>query len=120
MVKSPRGPAGKPGKNGKDGVVEFVAFGSNVQARRGGTAHLTFQIKNKTAGVLRGAKVSADSLAKGTDSVAVDTIKAGRSGTVTLDLQIGRNASLGRHRVQVQLKAGGHAVTQTVVVNVTH
>jgi uncharacterized protein YjiK len=119
----PQGPAGKNGKNGKDGkdgVVEFVASGSTAQARRGGDAHLTFQIKNKTAGALRGAKVSADSLAtKGTDSVAVATIKAGHSGSVTLDLRIGRNASLGRHRVKVELKAGRHTVTQTVTVNVT-
>ena len=49
----------------------------------------------------------------------MDTIKAGHSGTVTLDLQVGRNASLGRHRVKVELKAGGHTVTQTVVVKVT-
>jgi uncharacterized protein YjiK len=118
----PQGPAGtngKNGKDGKDGVVEFVASGSTAQARRGHVAHLQFRIKNKTAGVLRGAKVSADSLAKGTDSVAVDTIKAGHSGTVTLDLQVGRNASLGRHRIKVELKAGGHTVTQTVVVKVT-
>jgi uncharacterized protein YjiK len=117
--QGPQGPAGKNGKNGKDGVVEFVASGSNAQARRGGTAHLQFKIKNKTAGSLRGAKVSADSLAKGTDSAAVATIQAGRTGSVTLDLEVGRNASLGRHRVKVELKAGGHSVTQTVVVKVT-
>jgi len=119
----PQGPAGKNGKNGKDGkdgVVEFVASGSTAQARRGGDAHLTFRIKNKTAGALRGARVSADSLAgNGTDSAAVDTIKAGETGSVTLDLRVGRNASLGRHRVKVELKAGGHTVTQTVVVKVT-
>jgi uncharacterized protein YjiK len=116
----PQGPAGKNGRNGKDGVVEFVAAGSTVQARRGGHAHLQFQIKNKTAGVLRGAKVSADPLAtKGIDSVAVGTIKAGHSGSVTLDLDVGRNASLGRHHVRVELKVGGHTVTQTVTVKVT-
>jgi uncharacterized protein YjiK len=115
----PQGPAGKNGKNGKDGVVEFVASGSTAQARRGGTAHLQFRIKNKTAGALRGAKVSADSLAKGTDSVAVDAIKAGHSGSVTLGLRVGRDASLGRHRVKVELKAGGHTVAETVVVKVT-
>jgi hypothetical protein len=64
--------------------------------------------------------VSADSLgAKGSSSVAVDTIKAGRTGSVTLDVQIGRNASLGRHRVRVELKVGGRTVTRTVVVKVT-
>jgi uncharacterized protein YjiK len=119
----PQGPAGKNGKNGKDGkdgIVEFVASGSTAQARRGGDAHLTFQIKNRTAGALRGAKVSAGSLASnGTDSAAVGTIQAGRTGSVTLDLRIGRNASLGRHRVEVALKAGGHSVTETVTVNVT-
>jgi hypothetical protein len=118
-----QGPAGKNGKNGKDGkdgIVEFVASGSTAQALCGGDGHLTFQIENKTAGALRGAKVSADSLAtKGTDSVAVATIKAGHTGSITLDLRIGRNASLGRHRVKVELKAGGHTVTQTVVVKVT-
>jgi uncharacterized protein YjiK len=116
----PQGPAGKNGKNGKDGkdgVVEFVASGSSAQARRGGTAHLTFKIRNKTAGPLRGAKVSAAALgAKGTDSVAVATIRAGRTGSVDLDLRVGRDASLGRHRVKVELKVGGHTVTQTVVV----
>jgi uncharacterized protein YjiK len=121
----PQGPAGKNGKNGKDGkdgkdgVVEFIASGNDAQARRGGTAHLTFRIKNGTVGALRGAKVSADSLAKGTDSVTVDSIKAGHSDTVTLDLQVGRHASLGRHRVKVELKAGRHTVTQTVVIKVT-
>jgi uncharacterized protein YjiK len=119
----PQGPAGKNGKNGKDGkdgVVEFIASESDAQARRGGLAHLQFRVKNKTAGPLRGAQVSADSLAaKGTDSASVDTIKAGRSDTVTLDLHVGRNASLGRHRVKVELTAGGHSVTETVVVKVT-
>jgi uncharacterized protein YjiK len=116
----PQGPPGKNGKDGKDGVVEFIASESDAQARRGGLAHLQFRVKNKTAGPLRGAQVSADSLAaKGTDSATVDTIKAGHSDTVTLDLHVGRNASLGRHRVKVELEAGGHSVTETVVVKVT-
>jgi uncharacterized protein YjiK len=119
----PQGAAGKNGKNGKDGkdgVVEFIASESTAQARRGHAAHLKFRVRNGTAGALRGAEVSASSLgAEGFSSVAVDTIKAGQSGTVTLDLQVGRNASLGRHRVKVELKAGGHAVTQMVTVKVT-
>jgi uncharacterized protein YjiK len=119
----PQGPAGKngkTGKDGKDGVVEFVASESDAQARRGHVAHLKFKVKNLTVGALRGATVSAPSLAaKGSDSVAVDTIKAGHSDSVTLDLEVGRNASLGRHRVKVALMAGGHTVTQTVVVTVT-
>ncbi|HEX4305465.1 MAG TPA: lamin tail domain-containing protein [Solirubrobacterales bacterium] len=114
------GKDGKNGKDGKDGVVEFIAPGDNAQARRGGTAHLKFKIKNGTVGALRGATVSADSLgANGNSSVAVDTIKAGRSETITLDLAVGRNAPLGRHRVEVDLKVGGHTVAQTVVVTVT-
>ena len=116
----PQGPAGKNGRNGKDGVVEFLATGSNAQARVGQSAHLKFRVKNRTAGDLRGARLSASSLGvKGTSSVAVGTIKAGRNEAVTLDLAVGRNASLGRHRVKVELKVGGHTITQAVVVKVT-
>ncbi|HVV89504.1 MAG TPA: lamin tail domain-containing protein, partial [Solirubrobacterales bacterium] len=115
----PQGPAGRNGRNGKDGVVEFTASSSNAQARRGHVAHLRLRIRNGTAGALRGARVSAPSLGvKGTSTVAVDPIKAGRGDTVILDLAVGRNASLGRHRVKVALKAGGHTVTRTVVVDV--
>jgi hypothetical protein len=118
--KGPAGRNGKNGKNGRNGTVEFVAAGSNAQARRGRVAHLRFRIKNQTVGVLRGAKVTAGSLAvKGTDSVSVAPIKSHRTTTVTLDLRIGRHASLGRHRVKVVLRAGGHTVTQTVTVKVT-
>jgi hypothetical protein len=118
--KGDTGPQGPAGKNGKDGVLEFVASGSTAQARRGGAAHLALQIKNKTAGALRGAKVSADSLAiHGTDSVAVGTIRAGETGSVTLDLHVGSRATLGRHRVRVDLRVGGNTVTRTVLVRVT-
>jgi uncharacterized protein YjiK len=116
----PTGPRGPAGRNGRNGVVEFLASGWTVQAHRGGVAHLRFRVKNRTAGALRGARVSAGSLAtRGADSAAVAPIKAGRSASVTLDLRIGRHASPGRHRVKVALKAGGHSVTRTVLVNVT-
>ncbi|HVV89575.1 MAG TPA: hypothetical protein VHB53_03685, partial [Solirubrobacterales bacterium] len=115
----PAGPQGPAGRNGRNGVVEFTASGSNAQARRGHVAHLRLRVRNGTAGALRGARLSAPSLGvKGTSTVAVDPIKAGRGDTVIFDLAVGRNASLGRHRVKVALKAGGHTVTRTVVVDV--
>lgn len=123
-AQGPQGPAGKngkDGKDGKDGVVSFTsAEGDSAHVRRGQDAHLQFVLKNKTAGALRGATVSADALdAKGSATVKVATVKAGDSRNITLTLPVGRSVSLGRHKVKVTMQVGGHSVTETVTVLVT-
>jgi hypothetical protein len=120
----PQGPAGKngkDGKDGKDGVVSFTsAEGDNAHVRRGRSAHLQFVLKNKTAGPLRGAVVIADPLgAKGSATLKIAPLKAGEGRGVTLTLPVGRKVSLGRHKVKVTMKVGGHSVTETVTVLVT-
>ena len=116
----PAGPAGKNGKDGKDGLVSFASADQNVRVRRGHDAHLQFLLKNRTAGSLRGAAVTADALgAKGFSTLHVATVKAGDTRTITLILPVGSHAGLGRHTVQVTMKVGGHSVTQTVTVQVT-
>jgi uncharacterized protein YjiK len=123
-AQGPIGPAGKngkDGKDGKDGVVSFTsAEGDSTHVRRGQDAHLVFVLKNKTAGSLRGATVSADALgAKGSSTLKVATLKAGDSRNITLTLPVGRHVSVGRHTVKVTMKVGGHSVTETVTVMVT-
>jgi hypothetical protein len=77
-------------------------------------------LKNKTAGPLRGAVVSADSLgAKGSATLKIAPLKAGEGRGVTLTLPVGRKVSLGRHKVKVTMKVGGRSVTETVTVLVT-
>jgi uncharacterized protein YjiK len=122
--QGPQGPAGKNGKDGKDGKDGVVSFTSaeadNAHVRRGQDAHLQFVLRNKTAGPLRGAIVSADALgAKGSVTLKVGTVKAGDSRNLTLTLPVGRNASLGRHKVKVTMQIGGRSVTETVTVLVT-
>jgi uncharacterized protein YjiK len=116
----PAGPAGKNGKNGKDGVVSFTTSGGNAEARRGGTAHLQFKLKNGTVGSLSGAKLKAGLLSgDGSSTVKVPTLKAHETRKLTVDLKVGRNTSLGRHKVKVELSVGGHTLTQTATVVVS-
>jgi uncharacterized protein YjiK len=116
----PAGPAGKNGKNGKDGVVSFTTSGGNAEARRGGTAHLQFKLKNGTVGALSGARLKAASLSgNGSSTVKVPTLKAHETRKLTLDLEVGNNTSLGRHKVKVELSVGGHTLTQTAIVVVS-
>jgi uncharacterized protein YjiK len=119
----PAGPAGKNGKNGKDGkdgVVSFTTSGGDADARRGGTAHLQFKLENGTVGALSGAKLKAGSLSgDGSSTVKVPTLKAHETRKLTLDLKVGKNTSLGRHKVKVELSVGGHTLTQTAIVVVS-
>ncbi|HEY0277029.1 MAG TPA: lamin tail domain-containing protein [Solirubrobacterales bacterium] len=122
----PRGPAGpagmngKNGKNGKNGVVSFTTSGGNAEARRGGTAHLQFKLRNGTVGVLSGARLKAGSLSgKGSSTVKVATLKAHETRKLSVDLKVGKNTPLGRHKVKVELSVGGHTLTQTATVVVT-
>jgi hypothetical protein len=116
----PRGPAGPAGKNGKDGVVSFTTSGGNAEARRGGTAHLQFKLKNGTVGALSGARLKALSLSgNGSSTVKVPTLKAHETRKLTLDLKVGKDTSLGRHKVKVELSVGGHSLTQTAIVTVS-
>jgi uncharacterized protein YjiK len=118
--RGPAGPAGKNGKNGKDGVVSFTTSGGNAEARRGGTAHLQFKLKNGTVGALSGAKLNADSLSgNGSSTVKVPTLKAHETRNLTVDLKVGKNTSLGRHKVKVELSVGGHTLAQTAIVVVS-
>jgi uncharacterized protein YjiK len=121
--RGPAGPAGKNGKNGKDGkdgVVSFTTSGGNAEARRGGTAHLQFKLKNGTVGALSGAKLKAGSLSgNGSSTVKVPTLKAHETRKLTVDLKVGKNTSLGRHKVKVELSVGGHTLTQTATVVVS-
>jgi uncharacterized protein YjiK len=118
--RGPAGPAGKNGKNGKDGVVSFTTSGGNAEARRGGTAHLQFKLKNGTVGALSGAKLKAGALSgNGSSTVKVPTLKAHETRNLTVDLKVGRNTSLGRHKVKVELSVGGHTLTQTATVVVS-
>jgi hypothetical protein len=116
----PAGKNGKNGKNGKDGVVSFTTSEGNAEARRGGTAHLQFKLKNGTVGTLSGAKLRADSLSgNGSSTVRVPTLRAHETRKLTLDLKVGKNTSLGRHKVRVELSVGGHTLTQTAIVVVS-
>jgi len=116
----PRGPQGPAGKNGRDGVVSFTTSEDNAEARRGGVAHLQFKLKNGTVGPLSGARLQAGSLAgNGTSTVKVPTLKAHETRKLSVDLKVGRKATLGRHKVKVQLSVGGHTLTQTAIVTVT-
>jgi uncharacterized protein YjiK len=115
-----RGATGPAGKNGKDGVVSFTTSGGNAEARRGGTAHLQFKLRNDTVGALSGAKLQADSLSgNGSLTVKISTLKAHETRKLTLDLKVGKNTSLGRHKVKVELSVGGHTLTQTAIVVVS-
>jgi uncharacterized protein YjiK len=114
------GPAGKNGKDGKDGVVSFTTSDGNAEARRGGTAHLQFKLKNGTVGALSGAKLKAGSLSgNGSSMVKVPTLRAHETRKLTLDLKVGNNTSLGRHKVKVELSVAGHTLTQTAIVVVS-
>ena len=111
-------PQGKPGKEGKQGPTDRQARArpartassasprpkTNAYARRGGDAHLQFRLRNRTAGPLRGATVSAEALGvSGTATLKVATLQAGDSRNLTLTLPVGDHASLGRHQVKVQM-----------------
>jgi uncharacterized protein YjiK len=114
-----QGKEGKQGPAGKDGVVSFTSTEYEPVVSRGQDAHLQFRLRNRTAGPLRGATVSAEALGvKGTVTLHVATIQAGDSRVLTLALPVGDHASLGRHRVQVQMQVGGHTVTDTVTAQV--
>jgi uncharacterized protein YjiK len=116
----PAGPAGPAGKNGKDGVVSFTTSGGSTDAHRGGTAHLQFKLENGTVGALSGAKLKAGTLSgKGTSSVNIPTLKAHETRKLTLDLKVGKDTTLGRHKVKVELSVGGHTLTQTATVVVS-
>jgi uncharacterized protein YjiK len=116
----PAGPAGKNGKNGKDGVVSFTTSGGNAEARRGGTAHLQVKLRNGTVGALSGAKLKAGSLSgNGTSTVKIPSLKAHETRKLTLDLKVGKDTALGRHKVKVELSVGGHTLTQTAIVVVS-
>ncbi len=91
-----RGATGPAGKNGKDGVVSFTTSGGDADARRGGTAHLQFKLKNGTVGALSGARLKAGSLSgNGTTTVKISTLKAHETRKLTLGLK-GRQAHLAR------------------------
>jgi uncharacterized protein YjiK len=119
----PQGPAGKNGKNGKDGkdgVVSFTTSGGNVDARRGGTAHLQFKLENGTVGALSGAKLKAGSLSgHGTSTVKIPTLRAHETRKLTFELKVGKDTTIGRHKVKVELSVGGHTLTQTAIVVVS-
>jgi uncharacterized protein YjiK len=116
----PRGATGPAGKNGKDGVVSFTTSEGNADARRGGTAHLQFKLRNDTVGALSGAKLNADSLSgNGSSTVKIPTLKAHETRKLNVDLKVGKNTSLGRHKVKVELSVGGHTLTQTAIVVVS-
>ena len=101
-------------------MVSFTTSGGDADARRGGTAHLQFKLKNGTVGALSGAKLKAGSLSgNGSSTVKVPTLKAHETRKLTLDLKVGNNASLGRHKVKVELSVGGHTLTQTAIVVVS-
>ncbi|HJZ35458.1 MAG TPA: lamin tail domain-containing protein [Solirubrobacterales bacterium] len=116
----PAGPRGATGPAGKNGVVSFTTSGGDADARRGGTAHLQFKLRNDTVGALSGAKLKADSLSgNGSSTVKISTLKAHETRRLTLDLKVGKSTSLGRHKVKVELSVGGHTLTQTAIVVVS-
>ena len=51
--------------------------------------------------------------------VKVPTLKAHETRKLTLDLKVGKNTALGRHKVKVELSVGGHTLTQTAIVVVS-
>ena len=123
-VAGPAGPAGATGPAGKNGVVVFAATRSQISAKRGGTAALSFLVVNGTSTKLAGATVhAAVPRALGTTgaagAIAIASLRAGASRQVTIPLQIGNRAKLGVQSVKVAFEVGAKTVTRTVGVRVT-